>query len=109
MEMEMKRAFEPAEIGAREECGICSVGFVTGVVAVHVLHHDLGVVCPSCVEYLGGRNPERFPTIGDLEEANQRYTEPVFPSLERVLELEDAEDPAVHEAYFASWIQRTPA
>jgi hypothetical protein len=106
MEMELKRAMEPSEVDRREECGACGIEFATEVVAVHVLHHDLGVVCPVCVCYLGGRNPSRFPTIAELDDANMIYTEPVYKSEEEILALEDAEDPSVDEAYRASWISR---
>ena len=106
MEMNLKRAMEPEEVGRREECGVCGVEFTTEVVSVHVLHHDLGVVCSSCISYLGGRNPERFPTIAEYEEANRVHTEPVYKSVEEILALEDADDPSVHEAYRASWLSR---
>lgn len=106
IEVELKRAFAPDEVGREEGCGICGVPFVAGVVAAHVLRDDLGVVCPSCVEYLGRRNPERFPTIEDLEEANRCHAGPIFESVEEVLRLEQADDPAVHEAYWASWLTR---
>jgi hypothetical protein len=106
MEMELKRAMEPEEVGAREECGVCSVEFTTEVVAVHVLHHDLGVVCPECIRYLGERNPQRFPTIEEYEEANRTYTEPIYGSPEEIMALEDVDDPSVHQAYWDSWISR---
>jgi hypothetical protein len=106
MEMELKRAMEPEEVGSREECGVCGVEFTTEVVAAHVLTYDLGVVCPTCITYLGGRNPQRFPTIEEYEEANRTCTEPLYGSPEEVMALEDAEDPSVHEAYRASWISR---
>ena len=106
MEMELKRAMEPSEVGRHEECGVCAIEFTTEVVSVHVLHHDLGVVCPSCITYLSGRNPSRFPTIAEYDEANMVYTEPVYGSEEEILALEDVDDLSVHEAYRASWIKR---
>jgi hypothetical protein len=106
MEMELKRAMAPEEVGARQECGVCGIEFTTEVVSVHVLHHDLGVVCPSCIAYLGWRNPERFPTIAEYGGANMIYTEPVYKSEEEIMALEDVDDPSVHEAYRASWIKR---
>jgi hypothetical protein len=106
MEIGLKRAMEPEEVGKREECGVCGIEFTTEVVAAHVFHHDLVVVCPACITYLGGRNPERFPTIADYDEANMIYTEPIYGSEEEILALEEAEDPSVHEAYWASWISR---
>jgi hypothetical protein len=106
MEMELKRAMAPEVVGAREECGVCGLDFTTEVVAVHVLTIDLGVVCPTCITYLGGRNPERFPTIAEYDDANMIYTEPIYGSEEQILALEDADDPSVHEAYRNSWISR---
>jgi hypothetical protein len=35
-------------------------------------------LCPSCIEYLGRRNPSVFPTIEEWEEARKRYPEPIF-------------------------------
>lgn len=109
MDIELKRAFTPEEIGEEEECGICGRGFVTEVVTAYVLHHDLNCVCPPCVEYLGRRNPERFPSIEEYEEANRRYREPMYPSEEEVMRLEDAEDPSLHEANERCWISRQTA
>jgi hypothetical protein len=106
MEMELRRAMEPGQVGAHQECGVCGVEFTTEVVAVQVLHHDLGVVCPTCITYLGGRNPDRFPTIAEYDDANMIYTEPIYGSEEEILALEDADDPSVHQAYWASWISR---
>jgi hypothetical protein len=35
-------------------------------------------VCPCCVAYFGRRNPERFPTIEEYEEALRLYPEPML-------------------------------
>jgi hypothetical protein len=106
MEMELKRAMAPEEVGRSEACGVCGVEFMTKVVSAHVLHYDVSVVCPTCIRYLGERNPERFPTIEEYEEANRIHTEPIYGSEEEILALEDVDDPSVHEAYRASWIKR---
>jgi hypothetical protein len=106
MEMALKRAMEPEEVGAREECGVCGVEFTTEVVSAHVLRHGPGVVCTSCIAYLGERNPERFPTIEEYEEGNRTYTEPVYGSAEEIMALEHADDPSLHEAYRTSWLAR---
>ena len=52
------------------------------------------------------RNPGKFPSIEDLEDAIQRYPEPVYASVGEVERLEEAGDPGVHKAYAASWITR---
>ena len=106
MEMELKRAMAPEEVGRREECGVCAVEFTTEIVSAHVLHYDVSVVCPVCIRYLGERNPDRFPTIAEYEEANRTYTQPIYGSEEEIMALEDADDPSVHEAYQTSWISR---
>jgi hypothetical protein len=54
----------------------------------------LRAVCPECIRYLGERNPSRFPTIAQYEVAVKRNPEPMYPSVEAILELE-AEDPHV--------------
>ena len=110
MKIELKRAFAPDEIGQEQECGICEVRFITEVVLAEVLYWDMDPVCPACVSYLGRRNPEKFPTIEEYEEANRRYTEPVYASVEEITELYRVGDPSVHEAYSASWLsRRSPA
>jgi hypothetical protein len=35
-------------------------------------------ICPTCIEYLGRRNPARFLTIEEYDELKQRYPEPIF-------------------------------
>jgi len=109
MFIDLMRAFEPSEIGHEEECGVCGETFAAGAVVASAAtdHRDgMGNACPACVEALGRRNPERFPTIEVYEEANRRYPEPVFGSVEEVMRLEERRDPAVDEAYDARFIWR---
>jgi hypothetical protein len=102
----LKRAFTPEELG-EQECGLCWVRFEAGGVSAQVVGYgDLGRVCPACLEHLHGRNPERFPSLAQFEEARRRYPEPVYSSAEEVMRLEEADDPSVHEAYRASWLSR---
>jgi hypothetical protein len=63
---------------------------------------DVGNACPSCVEYLGERNPERFPSIGEYEDALQRYPKPVWPSKEDAVRAQ--KDDASYES---GWVSRT--
>jgi hypothetical protein len=72
IEVQLRRAFEPNEIGVEEAYGICGSTFILQAVRVHVLRHNLGEVCPTCVEYLGRQNSERFASIEEYEEANAR-------------------------------------
>ena len=103
--IKLKRAFEPSEIGD-QECGICGCRFEGESVLAHILEVDLGQACPACLDHMSKRNPGKFPSIEDLEDAIQRYPEPVYASLEEVERLEQADDPSVHKAYAASWITR---
>jgi hypothetical protein len=109
MEMEFKRAMAPEEVGSCQPCGVCGVEFVREVVMVSVLSVDLGVVCPSCIAYLGRRNPERLPTIKEYEEANWRHKEPIYDSEEEIMTLEVADNPSVYQTYRASWMPRAKA
>ena len=109
MFIDLERAFTPDEIGHEETCGVCGVRFRTDSVtagAVADNRMDMGNVCPDCVEVLGRRNPERFPTIEVFEELCRRYPEPMFESHEEVSRLEEERDPAVNEAYEARFIWR---
>jgi hypothetical protein len=99
MQVELKQAMAPDEVGVDDPCGICGVPFTTGVVIAPVLQHDGPAVCPTCIAYLGRRNPQRFPSIEEYEEAHRRYTEPVYASVEEIMELEHADVPLVQEAY----------
>jgi hypothetical protein len=46
----------------------------------------IGEACTECVEYLGRRNPEYFPTIEEYRELLARYPEPMFESMAAVEE-----------------------
>jgi hypothetical protein len=109
MFIDLMRAYAPDEMGREENCGVCGATFTTGSVAASACtdaRDDMGNVCPACVEVLGRRNPDRFPTIEEYEEANRRYPEPMFGSVEEVLRLERQGNPVVDEAYDARFIWR---
>jgi len=106
MHIALKRAVEPGEVGVEEECGICGMPFVAEAIVARVVVDDVSNVCPSCVEYLGRRNPERYPSIGVYREANLHYPEPMFGDVGEVLLLEEAGGPSAHEVYEASWLSR---
>src|SRR5215217_1582607 len=69
MIIEMQRQWLAAETmrtDPEDVCGVCGRAFEEpSVVAVARTDDrtDMGVACPECVEYLGRRNPEKFPTI----------------------------------------------
>ena len=63
-ELEFIRAWFPEDLG-EEPCVICKQPFIRESV---ILMGDEGYgTCPSCIEYLGRRNPERFPSIEEYE------------------------------------------
>ena len=97
--------------GEGTRCAVCAVAFEEPSV-VALAHTDrryeMGVVCPECVEYLGTRNPERFPTMEVYRELLAMYPEPMYPSeeaLEAAGEAAGYEDPA-DLVYEASWVWR---
>ena len=80
-DIEFRRAVEPKEMEPYERgCPICRVSFEPDAVQVQVLTDGtyIGPLCPSCIEYLGQRNPAHFPTIEEFEELRKKYPEPVF-------------------------------
>lgn len=103
---------EDEEILEGVPCAICGCRFDTKSVVAEAIGNSLfgpdcpgdqeGPTCPVCVEYLGERNPERFPTIEEYEEALRLYPEPVFASVEE-LNRADREG-TFNAAYNASWI-----
>src|SRR4051812_37993135 len=85
MIIDLQRAFSPEDCGYEVVCGICRMDFCTGTVIAQVAtdyRMDMGHACPACIEYLGKRNPECFPTIEEYEELLKRYPEPIWPTRE---------------------------
>jgi hypothetical protein len=107
MDIQLRRAMEPGEM-VKTSCALCGLAFEVETIVANVLYPggEWGAACPTCVEFYGQRNPERFPSLEEYEEAKRRYTEPVYSSAEEVMRLEQADDPSVHEAYRASWLSR---
>jgi len=106
MRIELQRAFS-LEVMREEECGICGVAFrVESVIAVALTDENYGVgwVCPECIRYLGERNPEASssPALAEYRSAVERYSEPMWPSLEEIGRAE--EEGTFEEAYAASWL-----
>ncbi len=98
MRIKLERAVSP-EYMEEQDCGLCERPFTPESVIAWDEHTR--PVCPDCVRYLGERNPERFPTIAQYEAAVERYPEPVFPSVEVILDLE-AKDPHAVERVMAA-------
>jgi hypothetical protein len=98
----LQQAWAPDMLG-EWECGVCDTPFEADVVQVVFWHEGfLSRVCPSCIEYLGKRNPEKFLTIEEYEEANKRYKEPLWASEEE----EEREDPSLDWTANVSLIDR---
>jgi hypothetical protein len=80
-------------------CGVCGHVFEEpSVVAWAQTDGDteMGVACWVCVQYLGKRNPRRFPTIEEYRELLAKYPEAMYPSEEAfsaAIEASDHEDP----------------
>jgi hypothetical protein len=84
--IELYRAWIPEEM-AGNVCGICGTDD----------RHDMGAACHKCLEFLGMRRPDRFPTREIYEEALRKYPEPMFESeeeLEAAAAAAGVEDPS---------------
>jgi hypothetical protein len=80
---ELRRATDPTELPFGDDgCGVCLVPFQAEAVQVLVSTEDTPYpktpICPSCIEYLGMRNPKEYPTIEEYEELKKRYPDPIF-------------------------------
>lgn len=112
MFIEFRQVLEHREMQEAVPCAICGCRFDTESVVAQAIGNDffaperpgdpVGVACPACVEYLGKRNLERFPTVEEHEAALRRYPSPVFASDED-LNRADREG-TISAAYDASWI-----
>jgi hypothetical protein len=83
MGIEIRRAIDPEEMAFGEHgCAVCLVPFQVDAALVTVATPEaplvLSPLCPSCIEHLGQRNPEHYPTIEEYEELKARYPEPIF-------------------------------
>jgi hypothetical protein len=93
-------------------CAVCALPFEEPTVVAWTQTDgdtEMGVTCLDCVEYLGQRNPERFPTIEEYRDLLEKYPEAMYPSaeaFERAAEEAGFEDPA-HLVYEDSWVWRS--
>jgi len=67
---------------------------------------DMRVLCPACVAVLGACRPDRFPTAYELEEAERRYPEPIFPTEEEWSDAAIEDEDAYEAGYLSSFISR---
>jgi hypothetical protein len=96
MIIELYRAWTPEDM-QEDTCGAC--GHRVPATSVRAFLHtddrrDMGVACPKCIEFLGYRSPERFPTIEVYRELLATYPRPMYESEE---ELEAATTAAGYE------------
>jgi hypothetical protein len=88
MIIEMQRQWIAAETkrtDPEDVWGVCGRAFEEpSVVAVARTDDrtDMGVACSECVEYLGRRNPEKFPTIEVYRDLLAIYPQAMYPSAE---------------------------
>jgi hypothetical protein len=101
MRISLERAVSP-EYMEETDCGICEVPFRPE--SVIAWDERSRAMCPDCVWFLGERNPERFPSIRDYRAAVERYPEPMYPSEEAIMELEEEDHRAGGRVLAASRI-----
>jgi hypothetical protein len=95
-------------------CAVCGHPFEEPSVVAYAstdARGEMGVVCVECVNYLGRRNPEKFPTPEEYKELLAKYPQAMYPSVEA---LEAAGKAAGYEdsseiAYEPSWVWRRPS
>lgn len=101
LEIKLERAYEP-EMMRRQPCGICGAEFQPEAVLVQLVGDcEHTPICEACIHLLAHRgDDENIPAAkhwndvyGRYLEAAPKYPEPIFPSVEAVMEAErrDAE------------------
>ncbi len=92
-------------------CAHCGHAFVEPSVVAHATTDtdvEMGVLCVECVEYLGRRNPEKFPTLEEYRRLLEQYPRAMYESEEALIAAGEAagyEDPS-EIAYEHSWVRR---
>jgi hypothetical protein len=85
LNLELIRAWLPEDLGD-DDCLICKQPFERESV---LLMGDEGKsACPTCIEYLGRRNPDLYPTLAEYEEAKRRFPEPIWASEADIADLD---------------------
>lgn len=95
LEIKIERAMEP-EMMQEQPCGICGAEFQPeAVLAQYVTESAYVPVCEVCLSHLARRAEEEpIPAKWDEVYANYlaavpKYPEPVFPSVEALMEVEE--------------------
>ena len=85
MQLDFIRAWDPEDLGD-DECVICEQPFERE--SVIVMGDEGRGTCPPCIEHLGNRNPEKFPTIDEYERAKLYFPEPIWADEEDRADLD---------------------
>jgi hypothetical protein len=90
VKLQLRRMFVRGEM-EEEDCGVCELPLERGSVGALLEGVDDGprYACEFCIAYLGERNPDEFPTIGEYREALARYPEPMWERYTRDVTHED--------------------
>ncbi len=107
LKITLTRAYEP-EMMERQPCGVCGAEFQPEAVLAQLWTvHELIPVCEVCLSHLS-RRAEEEPIPADWNDVYRRYvaalavyTEPLFPSVDAVIEAEQR-DPEGTAAIFAN-------
>ncbi len=108
MIIELQRAHTPEDYGHEEACGICGESFLVESVEAQIstdAGEIMGQACPTCVEMLGRRKPERFPTLLEFDAARWRFQGPIWETAEEASEAWQQGEP-YSAALAASKIER---
>ena len=114
MHIDLLRAHTPKDIGREEGCEVCGERFVLESIHAQICADAMiigvgGLVCPACLELLGRRNPERFPTLEEYEAAKLRLPRPMFASDEEALAAEETAEDHYQVTVAARRIERAGA
>ena len=85
MQFYLIRAWLLEDLG-ETTCAICQHPFVAE--SVLMMSDEATCACPACIEYLGRRNPESFPSIEEYEAAKRRFPDPIWACEEDVADLD---------------------
>jgi hypothetical protein len=111
MIIEIYRAWVPEDIH-EDTCGVCGQAVaprsIIASAASDGARWDMGVACPSCIAYLGSRNPEKSPTIEYYLELLRRFPAPMYASQEELRATYGDEEDPENAAYEESWLWRVP-
>jgi hypothetical protein len=78
MEIQLRRAYSADEL-CEWNCDLCEVPYTPGTVFADIAGME-GAICEECLAYLHGRQPELFPSVERLHELQAAYPTAVFES-----------------------------